>query len=73
MSTIDVRAEMPGTIATIDCSPGQRVDQDATLLAIESMKMEYPVVAPRAGAVARIAVAVGDVVDEGALLLTLEP
>ena len=38
---------------------------------IEAMKMEIPVVAPKDGTVASIDVAVGDAVEAGALLATL--
>ena len=41
------------------------------MLILEAMKMEIPVVAPEAGTVASIDVAVGDTVESGALLATL--
>ena len=43
---------------------------DAVLI-IEAMKMEIPVVAPEDGTVASINVAVGDAIDAGTVLATL--
>ena len=42
-----------------------------TVIVIEAMKMEIPVVAPEAGTIASIDVAVGDAVESGAVLATL--
>ena len=42
-----------------------------TVLILEIMKMETPVVAPQDGVVASVDVAVGDAVESGALLATL--
>ena len=43
----------------------------APVVVIEAMKMEIPVVAPEAGTIASIDVAVGDAVEAGAVLATL--
>ena len=45
--------------------------QGDTVIIIEAMKMEIPVVAPEAGTIASIDVAVGDAVESGAVLATL--
>ena len=50
---------------------GDAVKKGDTLLILEIMKMETPVVAPQDGTVASIDVAVGDSVESGALLATL--
>ena len=42
------------------------------VLTIEAMKMEIPVVAPEAGTIASINVAVGDAIESGAVLATLK-
>ena len=52
-------------------SVGQSVQAGDTVIVIEAMKMEIPVVAPEAGTVASIDVAVGDAVESGAVLATL--
>ena len=51
---------------------GDRVDEEQAVAVLESMKMEIPVEAPAPGRVAEVHVAEGDVVEEGALLVTLE-
>ena len=51
-------------------TPAPKKKGDA-VLTIEAMKMEIPVVAPEDGTVASIDVAVGDAIDSGAVLATL--
>ena len=50
---------------------GQAVKKGDAVVIIEAMKMEIPVVAPEDGTVASIDVAVGDAIDSGAVLATL--
>ena len=70
MST-SVAAHITGTVWKIEVKPGDSVQEGQTLVIIESMKMEMPVEAPSAGKVESVAVAEGQPVDEGAVLLTL--
>ena len=51
---------------------GQQVGADETLMILESMKMEIPINAPRAGRVAKVHVKEGQTVQEGQLLAELE-
>lgn len=69
---IEVAAEIAGSVWKIECQLGDRVESEQTLLILESMKMEIPVEAPRAGVVREIRVAEGDHVDEDAVLVLLE-
>lgn len=69
----EVRAHITGTVWKILVVPGDAVTSEQTLVILESMKMEMPVEAPEAGRVASVAVSEGASVDEGDLLLTLEP
>ena len=69
---IEVAAEIAGSVWKIECQLGDRVEAEATLLVLESMKMEIPVEAPCAGIVREIRVAEGDHVDEKAVLVSLE-
>ena len=62
---------MPGKILGVKASAGQAVKRGQVLLILEAMKMEIPVVAPEAGTIASIDVAVGDAVESGAVLATL--
>ena len=67
-----VTAEMVANVLTVLVSAGEAVEAGQTLVLLESMKMEIPVVPEAAGTVTRVAVAVGDVVQEGDLLVVLE-
>ncbi|HLZ71371.1 MAG TPA: biotin/lipoyl-binding carrier protein [Dehalococcoidia bacterium] len=69
---MDVKAPMVGKIIEVVVESGSRVAAEDDLVIIESMKMEIPVGAPRAGTVKEIRVAAGDAVQEGDLLLVLE-
>jgi acetyl-CoA carboxylase biotin carboxyl carrier protein len=66
-----VPAHITGTVWKIEVKLGDVVEPGQTVVIIESMKMEMPVEAPVAGKVDSIAVAEGQAVEEGALLLTL--
>ena len=66
--SIQVKA---GKVFQIPTSVGQSVQAGDTVIVIEAMKMEIPVVAPEAGTIASIDVAVGDAVESGAVLATL--
>jgi biotin carboxyl carrier protein len=59
-----VVSEVTGVVSRIEVEPGQRVAEGDTILIIESMKMEIPVEAPRAGTVKEVHVQVGEVVKE---------
>jgi biotin carboxyl carrier protein len=69
---ITVKATLPGLIVAIAVAVGDDVEQGASLLTIEAMKMQNEVRAPRPGRVVEIAVAAGVAVATGAPLLRLE-
>ena len=69
---VEIRAEMVASVLQIDVLPGASVTAGQTLLLLESMKMEIPVLAEDAGRVTEIRVSVGDVVQEGDLLVVLD-
>ena len=66
-----VEAPMPGKILNIKVSAGQAVKFGETVIVMEAMKMENEIVAPQDGTVASVNVAVGDMVEPGAVLATL--
>ena len=68
----EVKAELVGNLWKIVTEVGQQVEEDDTLMILESMKMEIPVTAPRAGTVKEIRVKETDVVKEGQVLVVLE-
>lgn len=65
---VDVRAEMVAQVHSILVEPGAEIAVGDTLVILESMKMEIPVLAESSGTVTEIAVAVGDVIHEGDLI-----
>ncbi|MDY5985534.1 biotin/lipoyl-containing protein [Sporofaciens sp. SGI.106] len=69
--SIQVKAGAAGKVFKIEASVGQSVKSGDPVVIIEAMKMEIPVVAPEDGTVASIDVAVGDPVEAGAVLATL--
>lgn len=69
---IKIEAGAAGKVFKIEANPGTAVKKGDTVLILEIMKMETPVVAPEDGTVASIDVAVGDAVEAGALLATLK-
>ena len=69
--SIKVEAGAAGKVFKIEAKAGDTLKKGDTILILEIMKMETPVVAPEDGTVASIDVAVGDSVESGALLATL--
>lgn len=69
--SIRVEAGAAGKVFKIEAGVGQVVKAGEPVVIIEAMKMEIPVVAPKDGMVSSIDVAVGDAVEAGALLATL--
>lgn len=69
--SVKIEAGAAGKVFKIEANPGTSVKKGDTVLILEVMKMETPVVAPEDGTVASIDVAVGDTVEAGALLATL--
>ena len=68
---IKVEAGAAGKVFKIEANVGQKVAKGDAVVIIEAMKMEIPVVAPEDGTVASIEVAVGDAIEAGAVLATL--
>ena len=69
--SVKVEAGAAGKVFKIEANVGQAVKKGDAVVIIEAMKMELPVVAPEDGTVASIDVAVGDAVEAGAVLATL--
>lgn len=68
---IEVKASVPGKVFKVEASVGQAVKAGDSIVILEAMKMEIPVVAPEDGTVASINVGVGDAVESGDLLASL--
>jgi acetyl-CoA carboxylase biotin carboxyl carrier protein len=65
MPEVRVKSEIAGSVWKVLKRPGDAVEEEEPVLLLESMKMEIPVMAPRAGRVAEIRVAEGEMVAEG--------
>jgi acetyl-CoA carboxylase biotin carboxyl carrier protein len=68
----EVKAELVGNLWKIVTEVGQAVEEDDTLMILESMKMEIPITSPVSGTVKEILVAEGDVVQEGQTVAIVE-
>jgi acetyl-CoA carboxylase biotin carboxyl carrier protein len=67
-----VRAEMVANVWKVVAAEGDTVSDGDTLVILESMKMEIPVIAEESGTLTQLAVAEGDVVQEGDLIAVIE-
>jgi acetyl-CoA carboxylase biotin carboxyl carrier protein len=64
----EIRAEMVANVWQVLVEEGAEVNDGDTLVILESMKMEIPVITEADGTVSKIAVSEGDVVQEGDLI-----
>ena len=72
MAKIEVQSEITGTVWQIKVSPGDLVEAGDTLIVIESMKMEIPVIAEDGGVVKEILVKPTEPVAENQVVAILE-
>lgn len=72
MSHHAIRSEITGTVCQVLVAEGDTVSEDQALLMVESMKMEIPVIAPRAGRVTKVHFNVGDPIGEGDPAVSLD-
>ncbi len=72
MSTVKICTEVAGTVWKIVATKGAVLAAEDVILIMESMKMEIPVEAPRAGILVDLRVAEGDVLKEGDVVALLE-
>jgi biotin carboxyl carrier protein len=67
----EIRAEMVANVWKVVANAGDEVAEGDTLVILESMKMEIPVLAESDGVV-QLAVNEGDVVQEGDLIAVID-
>ena len=67
----EVRADMVANVWKVVAAEGDHVDDGDTLVILESMKMEIPVLAEGAGVITTMHVAEGDVIQGGDLIATI--
>ena len=72
MAEMRVKSEIAGSVWRIEVAVGDHVAEDDPLILLESMKMEIPLLAPRAGVVRRILVVEGEPIAEGDVAVILE-
>ncbi len=72
MARIEVKSEITGTVWQLKAGLGDTVEPGDTLLVIESMKMEIPVITEDGGVVQEIRVQEKDPVAEGQVVVILE-
>jgi biotin carboxyl carrier protein len=68
----EVRAELVANVWKVLLKEGDAVEDGDTIVILESMKMEIPVLAEDSGTISRLAVAEGDVVQEDDLIAVIE-
>jgi len=71
-ATSEILAEMVASVLSISVSVGDAVAAGDTVMLLESMKMEIPVLVETTGVVRDIRVEAGDVIQEGDVLVVLE-
>jgi len=68
----EIRAEMVANVWRVLVSEGDHVADGDTLVILESMKMEIPILAETSGVVSKLHVAEGDVVQEDELIAVID-
>ena len=67
-----IKSNMQGMVLKVNVSRGSAVKKGDTLLVLEAMKMENPIIAPVSGKVTEINLKVGQVVQSGELVAVIE-
>ena len=72
MATCETKADVTGSVWKIVTTIGQKVEAGDTIMIVESMKMEIPVIAEEGGIIREFRIAEGDSVAEGQTVAILE-
>lgn len=72
MAVVNVKSEIAGNVWKIQLKTGDRVDVDGEIMILESMKMEIPVLSPKAGVIKEIRVSEGEAIGEGQLVAVID-
>jgi acetyl-CoA carboxylase biotin carboxyl carrier protein len=72
LAELKVVSDLNAKVWKVEVSVGDKVEADATLIILESMKTEIPIDAPKAGTVKAILVGEGDPVEEGQTVAVLD-
>lgn len=72
MARVEVKAEVTGKVWKILTPVGDRIESDDTVMVVESMKMEIPVIAEQSGQIVELMVGEGDAVEDGQVVAIVE-
>ena len=72
MAAIEVTSVVTGSVSRIEARVGQRLEPGDTIMIIESMKMEIPVIAEDGGVLKELRVAAGVTVTENQVVALIE-
>ncbi len=72
MAQTKLKVDIHGAVWKLVAQPGEKLEPGGTVMIIESMKMEIPVIAEEGGTVVSIAVKEGDAVAAGQVVAILE-
>lgn len=68
----DVFSPLAGTVFSIDCEVGQKVEEDDVIFIMDALKMEHEVEAGATGTVKAINVKKGDKIDTDVVMAVIE-
>lgn len=72
MARRELRSEVTGLVWKLQVRVGQRFGTGETLLLMESMKMEIPLISEDPGTIVELLVGEGDAVQEGQVIAVIE-
>ena len=68
---MQIKSEIAGSVWKIIAAQGAELAADDVIVILESMKMEIPITAPKAGVCSQLHVTEGEMIGEGQLVATL--
>lgn len=69
---IEIESPMQGIVVSLPLKEGDNVRTGDTLLILEAMKMENPIVSPKDGTIKKINVKEGESVESGKIIMIIE-
>ncbi len=67
-----IEAPIPGKVVSVAVSAGDKIEEDGELCALQSMKMQNPILSPVDGTVTEVKVAEGQTVETGYVMFVIE-
>lgn len=69
---MDIKAHITGTVWKVEVEIGEEIEEEETVMILESMKMEMPIEAPADGTITEILVKPNEPVQEGQVVARME-